>query len=229
MTKPLKTFRNPIASIWQYAIHKAISQKTPEGSPDLSADQPEMLQFSTALAALQKNQAIPQKDSAGNVIADCAKLAAEYVWAEITRDTLKASELEDQLRYSNCDPLWTIALAIYLDWKASLDPIPYVRYDSMNDSVIPLPNKPDLAIGIIGDWGTGLDDAKWLLSEVMKKNPDVLIHLGDIYYAREPPMKSVAIFSISSTPPLRIFPFTRCPAIMICIPVAILFTGCFRN
>jgi hypothetical protein len=49
--------------------------------------------------------------------------------------------------------------------------------------VIPLPDKADLTIGLIADWGTGLDDAKWLLAEVMKKNPDVLIHLGDIYYA----------------------------------------------
>jgi 3',5'-cyclic AMP phosphodiesterase CpdA len=45
------------------------------------------------------------------------------------------------------------------------------------------PDKPDLVTGIIADWGTGLDDARWLLSEVMKKSPDVLIHLGDIYYA----------------------------------------------
>jgi hypothetical protein len=183
MARPIKTFRNPIASIWQHAIHKAISQKLPGGSPDLSAGQPEMLQFSAALDALQSNKPIPQKDSAGNALSDCAKLAAEYAWTEITRDTLKASELEDEMQYSNCDPLWTTALAIYLAWKASLDPVPYVRYKNLNDFVIPLPDKADLVVGIIGDWGTGLDDAKWLLAEVMKKNPDVLIHLGDVYYA----------------------------------------------
>ena len=37
--------------------------------------------------------------------------------------------------------------------------------------------------GLNADWGTGLEDAKWQLSEVMKRKPDVLIHLGDIYYA----------------------------------------------
>lgn len=54
---------------------------------------------------------------------------------------------------------------------------------SLNDFVIPLPDKPDLIVGLIADWGTGGDDAQWLLSQVMAKNPDVLIHLGDIYYA----------------------------------------------
>jgi hypothetical protein len=181
--RAITTFRNPIASIWQHAIHKAISQRQSGVAPDLSSTQPEMTQFTTAVGALQNGQPIPQSDSAGNVIGNCAKLAAEYVWAEITRDTLKASELEDELRYGTCDPLWTLALAIYLAWKAELEPVPYVRYSNLNDFVIPLPDKPDLIIGLIADWGTGLADAKVLLSEVMKKNPDVLIHLGDVYYA----------------------------------------------
>jgi hypothetical protein len=179
----ITTFRNPIASIWQHAIHKAISQIKPGEKLYLSATQPEMTQFNAALDALQKGKPIPATDDFDNVIGNCAKLAAEYVWAEITRDTLRASELEDELRDSKCDPLWAIALAIYLAWKASLHPIPYVRYSSLNDFVIPLPDKPDLVIGVIADWGTGLDDAKWLLSEVMKRNPDVLLHLGGVYYA----------------------------------------------
>ena len=183
MIRTITTFRNPIAAIWQHAIHKAISQKKPGVKLYLSSREPEMTQFNAALDALQKSKPMPATDDFGNVIGDCAKLVAEYVWAEITRDTLRASELEDQLRYSTCDPLWSIALAIYLAWKASLDPVPYVRYSSLNDFRIPLPDKPDLVIGVIADWGTGLDDAKWLLSEVMKKNPDVLIHLGDVYYA----------------------------------------------
>lgn len=182
-TRTIPTVRNPIAAIWQSAIHKAISQKQPGVQLYLSSTQPEMMQFTAAVNALQGNQPIPSTDSSGNVIGDCVKLAAEYVWAEITRDTLRASELEDELRYSTCDPLWSIALATYLAWKASLDPVPYVRYSSLDDFVIPLPDKPDLVIGVIADWGTGLDDAKWLLKEVMKKNPDVLLHLGDVYYA----------------------------------------------
>ena len=183
MIRTITTFRNPIAAIWQHAIHKALSQRQPGVQLYLSATQPEMTQFNAAVDALQKSKPIPATDDLGNVIGDCAKLAAEYVWAEITQNAQRASQLEEELLYSTCDPLWSIALAIYLAWKASLDPIPYVRYASLDDFVIPLADKPDLVIDVIADWGTGLDDARWLLSEVMKKAPDVLLHLGDVYYA----------------------------------------------
>jgi hypothetical protein len=183
MIRSITTFRNPIASFWQHAIHKLISQRKPGKQLYLSATEPEMTQFNAAVDALQKNKPIPAKDRLENVIGDCAKAAAEYVWAEITQNAKRASQLENELRDSKCDPLWATALETYLAWKASLKPIPYVPYASLNDFVIPLPDKPDLVIGVIADWGTGLDDAKWLLSEVMKKNPDVLLHLGDVYYA----------------------------------------------
>jgi hypothetical protein len=183
MKRTITTFRNPIAAIWQHAINTAISQARPAAPQDLSSTQPEMTQFNESFDALQNSQPIPAVDSVGNTIEACAKLAAEYAWAEITRNTTQAAALENTLRFSTCDPLWLTALAIYVAWKASFSAIPYVRYSNLSDFVIPLPNQSDLIIGIIADWGTGLDDAKWLLSEVMKKTPDVLIHLGDIYYA----------------------------------------------
>jgi hypothetical protein len=183
MIRTITTFRSPVASIWQHAINKAIAQQQVGTQLNLSSGQPQMTQFIAALTALQKGEPSPQQDIAGVAIGSCAKLAAEYAWAEMSGDRLKAAELENELRYSTCDPLWTIALSIYLAWKASLAPVPYVRYSNLNDFVIPLPDKPDLLIGMFADWGTGLDDAQWLLSEMMKKTPDLLIHLGDIYYA----------------------------------------------
>jgi Calcineurin-like phosphoesterase len=183
MPNVFTTFRNPIASVWQYAIHKAISMQRPKALLDLSSTEPEMTQFTTALSAFQSGRPIPQTDSVGSVIGQCAKLAAEFVWAEITGDKTRATTIQDQIQDGTCDPLWTSALAIYLVWKASFKPAPYLRYSNLADFVIPLPDKPELVVGLIADWGTGLDDARWLLSEVMKKTPDVLIHLGDIYYA----------------------------------------------
>jgi predicted phosphodiesterase len=38
-------------------------------------------------------------------------------------------------------------------------------------------------VAIVGDWGTGQDAAKLVLRQIANKNPDVVIHLGDIYYA----------------------------------------------
>src|SRR5947208_2892164 len=39
---------------------------------------------------------------------------------------------------------------------------------------------------MVGDWGTGLDDAVALLQDVMKHSPAAIIHLGDIYYSGTP-------------------------------------------
>ena len=110
LQRKIKTFNNPILSIWQHAIHKVISQKVP--NQDLSSTQPEMTQFVAAAEALTTGQAMPRVDSSGSVIGDCAKLAAEYVWAEITLNTLKASEIEDELRYGTCGPPATHKLVI---------------------------------------------------------------------------------------------------------------------
>lgn len=48
-----------------------------------------------------------------------------------------------------------------------------------------LPN--DAKVAIIGDWGTGLDDAIELVKNIITvHNPTAIIHLGDIYYSGTP-------------------------------------------
>lgn len=183
MPNAFTTFRNPYASVWQYAMHKAISTQRSKARLDLSSTQPEMMQFTTAFAAFQSEKPLPRIDMLGVPVGHCAQLAAEFVWAEIKGNHTRAIAIRDELQGGGCDPLWTAALVIYLGWKASFQPASYVSYSSLSDFVIPLPEKPEIVIGLIADWGTGLDDARWLLAEVMKKSPDMLIHLGDVYYA----------------------------------------------
>ena len=61
--------------------------------------------------------------------------------------------------------------------------VPYKVWQNPGDFVIDgqLPAKSRVAI--FGDWGTGQSDAKALLGAIARKNPDVVIHLGDIYYS----------------------------------------------
>lgn len=108
-----------------------------------------------------------------------AKLAAELFWAEITHNVPRINEL----KMSPGDPDWLEVFANYYEYfqKRRLT-IPYVRYQSLYDFVIPI-EANQLKIGFISDWGTGQEDADWLLSEVMKHRPNMLIHLGDIYYS----------------------------------------------
>jgi hypothetical protein len=136
------------------------------------------------LAALA---AVPAAAAAPAAPTNCAYMYAELGWAEITGNTAQRDKLANDIKFSSCDPLWAESVTTYLGWKASGTKIPYINYSSMNDFVLDLP-KPGgadgrLVVGIIGDWGTGMPEASWLLSRVMAQNPDLLIHLGDIYYA----------------------------------------------
>jgi 3',5'-cyclic AMP phosphodiesterase CpdA len=41
----------------------------------------------------------------------------------------------------------------------------------------------DANIAIVGDWGTGQDGARAVLQKIAARKPDVVIHLGDVYYS----------------------------------------------
>jgi hypothetical protein len=67
----------------------------------------------------------------------------------------------------------------YRDWKRRNQPIFF--------GTVAEPISRGAKIAIIGDWGTGMPDAKLLLAELLTKTrPDVLIHLGDVYYSGTP-------------------------------------------
>jgi Calcineurin-like phosphoesterase len=120
----------------------------------------------------------PLELAAASVVLDCAKVAAEFLWAEITGNHHEADTLAAELNDSECDPLWAECLATYLAFKASLGTAPYRT--GLNP-VFSLDNTTKLAI--IGDWGTGEKPAINVLQEVAKLQPDVLLHLGDVYYS----------------------------------------------
>ena len=78
-----------------------------------------------------------------------------------------------------CDAAgWAECLSTYLGYKALLQkPI----YRPNQNVVVDLGTKTKLAI--IGDWGVGDDVATNVLQQVAALKPDILIHLGDVYYA----------------------------------------------
>jgi hypothetical protein len=53
-----------------------------------------------------------------------------------------------------------------------------------NFGVVPRPLPPDARIAVIGDWGTGLPDARAMLEALVAElRPAALIHVGDVYYS----------------------------------------------
>jgi Calcineurin-like phosphoesterase len=88
-------------------------------------------------------------------------------------------------KYSDLDPGWIeVAVNYFLYVQLKRQGIPgYKTYNSLNDYIIEgkLPDKGRVAL--LADWGTGTPEAVALLRLVAAKKPDVVIHLGDVYYA----------------------------------------------
>jgi Calcineurin-like phosphoesterase len=122
-----------------------------------------------------------------------SQLGLEKGMALVDGDAERAGEVDVEFRsYSDIDPgFLSCALtfadyymahdgrALYNDWKQQGKGDP--EY-----GVIEWKLPSDAIVGIIGDWGTGLDDARRLLQQVMKFKPAAIIHLGDIYYSGTP-------------------------------------------
>ena len=110
---------------------------------------------------------------------DCARAAALFLWAEIEGNEQDSELYQGELRKSVCDAAgWAECLTTYLGYKVLLQsPV----YRPNQNVVVDLGTNARLAI--IGDWGTGADVATNVLQQVAALKPDVLLHLGDVYYA----------------------------------------------
>ncbi len=110
---------------------------------------------------------------------DCAELAMKFLAAEMSHNAKLAAEITDRLKKSTCDVLgWKECVEEYLRFKLHGGKFPYREHKNV---LRPLPDVASIAI--IGDWGTGEHQAVHLLSEVAKQRPNILIHLGDVYYS----------------------------------------------
>lgn len=122
------------------------------------------------------------------ILADCADLLAKYVIAWAMDDQDEMALVKSEWVDNDCDVLgWMQAvdawLAYYWDGKepqynppSGSDPQPFA---------LPAPavSGGPLRVGILGDWGTGQAEAVAVLAQLMALHPDVVIHVGDVYYA----------------------------------------------
>jgi predicted phosphodiesterase len=86
-------------------------------------------------------------------------------------------------KFGDCDPNFKDALVKYAEFVVKRGKIPYRPYKDLGDAVIENKLPANAKIGIVADWGTGQPEALEVLRQVKKQNPQVVIHLGDIYYA----------------------------------------------
>ena len=72
-------------------------------------------------------------------------------------------------------------LLFYWDGKAPIYKPPTA--ETVPIALPPAAQDASLRVGVLGDWGTGEPDALAVLDQLMRLKPDLIVHLGDIYYA----------------------------------------------
>ena len=198
-----KQFHDPELSIWQAAVGEVAAkaatgaQVQDVGAPIVAASRPDDMDEMSAEAAsycaqvdtgTPINQATavhPSTEGLLQTAGFCSLTALKIAKAKILGNAAATQQYKDELaKFGDCDPGYAEAAAKYAEYfVAQQKQIPYVVYKSLSDFVFDnkLPAKAKVAI--VGDWGTGQDAAKLILRQIADKKPDVVIHLGDIYYA----------------------------------------------
>jgi hypothetical protein len=204
----LYTYSDPVLSLWQAAVaevqgrHESVTNRmalaTSNRLPATPVPAQNELMSPVYLLGepLKANEKVPDEISSNVaapvsaarpgavaeakvlVPADCAKVAAQFLWAEMTGNKEKSALYAGELKDSVCDIGWGECVVTYLAYKASGAKL---LYRSNQNPVFDLADRKIIAI--IGDWGTGDEVAINLLQQVAALKPQVLIHLGDVYYA----------------------------------------------
>ncbi len=167
-------------SVFQSAVNEVLHQRA-DTSRGLNEDRPRMREASSAMAAHLEGKV----DALGGTVKACAHLALELGEATAKGDAKRIREIESELKDSLCDPGWAEAAAVYTTYYDLLHRKPLYNEEPIDDWVLPAGAKPDrLTVGVLGDWGSGAPVAVSLLDKMVElADPDLIIHVGDVYYA----------------------------------------------
>jgi hypothetical protein len=58
---------------------------------------------------------------------------------------------------------------------------PFVQHKALTDFLYPMPDQ--ITIALVSDWGADNEPAQNVAAQIKAASPDIVIHLGDIYYA----------------------------------------------
>lgn len=191
-----KQFHDPKLSIWQSAVDEVAAAvggaRAITGRPDIPHP---MLaeavaygnQVQSGLSVQAATAAHPATEGLLRTAGFCSLTGLKLAKSLILCNESDTENYKDELaKFGDCDPLYAEAAAKYAEYfVAQQKQIPYIVYKNLGDFVIDGPQKlpAKATVAVVGDWGTGQYAAKSVLKQIAGKHPDVVIHLGDIYYA----------------------------------------------
>lgn len=114
---------------------------------------------------------------------DCMEILVEYMMLKRAGNDAEAEKKKEELKFSQCDPGWVNSVLVWIDTYAlKKEKAEYVVYKDLDDFAYSIPEK-NLKVGVIADWGTGEDEAETVLDLLFAEKPDLVLHLGDVYYS----------------------------------------------
>lgn len=181
----IKTYAMSFMSRWQSAVLSAVRGEDHDDT-ELASRHPVMEASCDACevmeaAVAEGNNPLDFATDVSKVelLSTCAQMYVALAAAKVTGNHERAAELESELQYSACDPLWAKAL---LEFDSQAPEVPYRHHDSVDDFIIPI-DFPAGKIAFVADWATGTKLAKNVMRRIGEQNPDIVIHLGDVYYS----------------------------------------------
>jgi hypothetical protein len=129
----------------------------------------------------------PRELSKTGIAQVCAEWGLQYLRALAFSDEKAIEQLKNEFTAGTCDPAWLTTLEAYRSYfgkDGRRKAVPYVRAVSVGPKTIEI--KANARVALMGDWGTGAQPAIEILKSMANDNPDVVVHLGDIYYSGTP-------------------------------------------
>jgi hypothetical protein len=199
----IKQFRDASLSLWQSAVDEVVSTRSATFRAQALAAAPgspprpdmadrimreattycEAMDTSKALAEIVSGHVAPE--ALGQTLGYCSITAMKLARAILLGNEEEKQRYSQELgKFGDCDPLYAQAAKKYADYfLLQGKSVPYRVYQSLSDFVIDGRLPAQAKVALVGDWGTGQDAALNVLKQIARKDPDVVIHLGDIYYS----------------------------------------------
>jgi predicted phosphodiesterase len=182
---------HPDFSLWQASVEQTLINAG-HAADEIRGDCVHAMVAATNAVASKLQEGVSPaheaKDGNANDSGGWAKYCSSIWWeiakAQLAGDKEKEQEWRDQLgQFTTCDVRYAQAAEQYVEFKKKGGKTPYKVWKNISDFIVDWKLPAKARIGIVGDWGTGQADSRALLEAMARKNPDVVIHLGDIYYA----------------------------------------------
>ena len=196
MTPPITPVRHPALSLWQSIVHRALGKADGGDGLHETADHPAMIATANAAQAIEAGvlptepatiaaAPAPHDGGTASLYRAGAALYARLAVAKFERNEIAIRTLQDEIRDSMVDPRWADLLYQFEKSLVTGRAESYFRHQTMDDFILaPMPDA--VTIALVADWGTGSPHARAILEQIASLRPDIVVHLGDVYFSGRP-------------------------------------------